>query len=92
MKKQYPVVDLGGNSSSATPSSLCLEGTLDRHTVARKLVICDRGICPPVQKDQVVKYAGGMGMILSKTAANGEELIVIGTFSLSLQLVKQRVN
>lgn len=75
IKNQYPLVYLGGNSSSPTPSSLCLEGTLDRHTVAGKIVICDRGISPRVQKGQVVKDAGGLGMILSNTEANGEELV-----------------
>lgn len=75
LNKQYPVVYLGDNSSSPTPNSLCLEGTLDRHNVAGKIVICDRGISPRVQKGQVVKDAGGIGMILSNTAVNGEELV-----------------
>uniref|UniRef100_A0A5B6YR84 Subtilisin-like protease SBT1.3 n=1 Tax=Davidia involucrata TaxID=16924 RepID=A0A5B6YR84_DAVIN len=73
--KQYPLVYKGSNSSSPDPSSLCLEGTLDPHTVAGKIVICDRGISPRVQKGQVVKDAGGVGMILSNTDANGEELV-----------------
>lgn len=79
INKQYPVVYLGGesgtNSTVPTPNSLCLEGTLDRHNVAGKIVICDRGISPRVQKGQVVKDAGGVGMILSNTAVNGEELV-----------------
>ncbi|XP_042506349.1 subtilisin-like protease SBT1.3 [Macadamia integrifolia] len=75
IKKQYPVVYMGGNSSSPDPTSLCLEGTLDSHTVAGKIVICDRGISPRVQKGQVVKDAGGVGMILANTPENGEELV-----------------
>ncbi|KAD7480401.1 hypothetical protein E3N88_03537 [Mikania micrantha] len=71
----YPLVYTGSNSSSPDPGSLCLEGTLDPHVVAGKIVICDRGISPRVQKGQVVKQAGGIGMILSNTAANGEELV-----------------
>ncbi|KAK6155799.1 hypothetical protein DH2020_010047 [Rehmannia glutinosa] len=71
----YPLVYHGSNSSNLTPSSMCLEGTLDRHSVAGKIVICDRGISPRVQKGQVVKDAGGVGMILTNTAANGEELV-----------------
>ncbi|KAF5743579.1 Subtilase 1.3 [Tripterygium wilfordii] len=63
------------NSSSPDPSSLCLEGTLDPHKVGGKIVICDRGINPRVQKGQVVKDSGGIGMILTNTAANGEELV-----------------
>ncbi|XP_072957199.1 subtilisin-like protease SBT1.3 [Typha angustifolia] len=74
-QKQYPVVYMGGNQSNPDPRSLCLEGTLDPHVVAGKIVICDRGITPRVQKGQVVKEAGGIGMILTNTAANGEELV-----------------
>ncbi|EPS61757.1 hypothetical protein M569_13035, partial [Genlisea aurea] len=73
--KQYELIYHGSNSSNVTPSSMCLEGTLDRHKVAGKIVICDRGISPRVQKGQVVKDAGGIGMILSNTATNGEELV-----------------
>ncbi|XP_031260633.1 subtilisin-like protease SBT1.3 [Pistacia vera] len=73
--KKYPLVYMGSNSSSPDPSSLCLEGTLNPSVVAGKIVICDRGISPRVQKGQVVKDAGGVGMILSNTAANGEELV-----------------
>lgn len=75
INKQYPLVYHGSNSSNLTPSSMCLEGTLDRRSVAGKIVICDRGISPRVQKGQVVKDAGGVGMILLNTAANGEELV-----------------
>lgn len=75
VEKLYPVVYLGSNSTSPDPSSLCLEGTLDRKQVSGKIVICDRGISPRVQKGQVVKEAGGIGMILANTAANGEELV-----------------
>ncbi|KAG5616770.1 hypothetical protein H5410_016594 [Solanum commersonii] len=74
-QKQYPLIYLGSNSSSLMPSSLCLDGTLDKASVAGKIVICDRGISPRVQKGQVVKEAGGVGMILTNTAANGEELV-----------------
>ncbi|KAG9453151.1 hypothetical protein H6P81_006055 [Aristolochia fimbriata] len=77
-ERQYPLVYLGGNYSSgggADPKSLCLEGTLDPHVVAGKIVVCDRGISPRVQKGQVVKDAGGVGMVLTNTAANGEELV-----------------
>ncbi|OMO85930.1 hypothetical protein CCACVL1_09920 [Corchorus capsularis] len=75
LNKQYPIVYMGSNYSSPDPSSLCLEGTLDPHVVSGKIVICDRGISPRVQKGQVVKDAGGIGMILTNTAANGEELV-----------------
>lgn len=73
--RQYLLVYMGSNSSSPDPSSLCLEGTLKPHVVKGKIVICDRGISPRVQKGQVVKDAGGIGMILSNTNTNGEELV-----------------
>ncbi|CAH9059645.1 unnamed protein product [Cuscuta epithymum] len=75
VEKQYPLIYLGNNNSSPAPGSLCLEGALDRRVVAGKIVICDRGVSPRVQKGHVVKNAGGIGMILSNTAANGEELV-----------------
>ncbi|XP_008780099.1 subtilisin-like protease SBT1.3 [Phoenix dactylifera] len=74
-RRQYPLVYMGGNTSIPDPRSLCLEGTLDPHVVAGKIVVCDRGISPRVQKGQVVKDAGGLGMILANTDANGEELV-----------------
>ncbi|KAK7314929.1 hypothetical protein VNO77_33459 [Canavalia gladiata] len=75
IKKQYPLVYLGGNSSRVDPRSMCLEGTLDPKVVSGKIVICDRGLSPRVQKGNVVKNAGGVGMILTNTEANGEELV-----------------
>ncbi|KAK4283101.1 hypothetical protein QN277_000093 [Acacia crassicarpa] len=75
-EKQYPLVYMGAsNSTSLDPRSLCLEGTLDPRQVSGKIVICDRGISPRVQKGLVVKKAGGVGMILTNTATNGEELV-----------------
>ncbi|OIV98936.1 hypothetical protein TanjilG_07371 [Lupinus angustifolius] len=75
ISKQYPLVYLGSNSSSNDARSLCLEGTLDPQVVSGKIVICDRGLSPRVQKGHVVKSAGGVGMILTNTAVNGEELV-----------------
>ncbi|KAG0488537.1 hypothetical protein HPP92_007097 [Vanilla planifolia] len=74
-QRRYPLAYMGANQSIPDPRSLCLEGTLDPHAVAGKIVICDRGISPRVQKGEVVKQAGGIGMILTNTAANGEELV-----------------
>ncbi|CAL9178233.1 unnamed protein product [Musa hybrid cultivar] len=73
--QHYPLVYMGGNLSSPNPKSLCLEGSLDPRVVAGKVVMCDRGVSPRVQKGQVVKDAGGIGMILANTAANGDELV-----------------
>ncbi|KAF5202203.1 Subtilisin-like protease SBT1.3 [Thalictrum thalictroides] len=74
-RRQYGLVYMGSNSSNPDPNSLCLDGTLNPAIVTGKIVICDRGISPRVQKGQVVKDAGGIGMILVNTAANGEELV-----------------
>ncbi|XP_014510577.1 subtilisin-like protease SBT1.3 [Vigna radiata var. radiata] len=75
IEKQYPLVYLGSNSSRVDPRSMCLEGTMDPKVVSGKIVICDRGLSPRVQKGNVVRSAGGVGMILTNTEANGEELV-----------------
>lgn len=64
-----------GNASSATNGNLCMMGTLTPEKVAGKIVLCDRGVNARVQKGAVVKDAGGAGMVLTNTAANGEELV-----------------
>ncbi|KAK7380210.1 hypothetical protein VNO78_32709 [Psophocarpus tetragonolobus] len=75
VRKQYPLVYMGSNSSRVDTRSMCLEGTLDPKVVSGKIVICDRGLSPRVQKGHVVRNAGGVGMILTNTEANGEELV-----------------
>ncbi|KAL9326878.1 hypothetical protein ACSQ67_007523 [Phaseolus vulgaris] len=64
-----------GNASNATNGNLCVTGTLSPEKVAGKIVLCDRGLTARVQKGSVVKSAGALGMVLSNTAANGEELV-----------------
>nr|DAD21367.1 TPA_asm: hypothetical protein HUJ06_022830 [Nelumbo nucifera] len=64
-----------GNATNVTNGNLCMVGTLIPEKVAGKIVLCDRGINARVQKGFVVKQAGGVGMILANTAANGEELV-----------------
>ncbi|KAK8969244.1 Subtilisin-like protease [Platanthera guangdongensis] len=64
-----------GNASSSTNGNLCMPGTLVREKVEGKVVLCERGINARVQKGMVVKEAGGAGMVLANTAANGEELV-----------------
>ncbi|KAJ6362343.1 hypothetical protein OIU78_002700 [Salix suchowensis] len=61
----------GGNSTS----NLCMPGSLEPKLVRGKVVICDRGINPRVEKGAVVRDAGGVGMILANTAESGEELV-----------------
>ncbi|GFY98523.1 subtilase family protein [Actinidia rufa] len=71
-KKPVGLVYTKGSSSS---SNLCLPGSLEPELVRGKLVLCDRGINARVEKGAVVRDAGGVGMILANTAANGEELV-----------------
>lgn len=65
----------GRTASNSTNGNLCLPGSLDSAKVTRKIVVCDRGGNPRAQKGQVVKDAGGVGMILSNTESYGEELV-----------------
>ncbi|KAK3150017.1 hypothetical protein QOZ80_3AG0226350 [Eleusine coracana subsp. coracana] len=63
------------NASNSTAGNLCMPGTLIPSKVAGKIVVCDRGVSARVQKGLVVRDAGGAGMVLSNTAANGQELV-----------------
>ncbi|KAK6793565.1 hypothetical protein RDI58_007018 [Solanum bulbocastanum] len=74
LSKMLPFV-YAGNASNMTNGNLCMTGTLIPEEVKGKIVLCDRGINPRVQKGSVVKAAGGAGMVLANTAANGDELI-----------------
>jgi hypothetical protein len=71
--KMYPLVYPG--KSGILSASLCMENSLDSKMVKGKIVICDRGSSPRVAKGLVVKKAGGVGMILSNGASNGEGLV-----------------
>ncbi|KAL3726135.1 hypothetical protein ACJRO7_031079 [Eucalyptus globulus] len=64
-----------GNVSDTTNGNLYRKGTLDPAKVKGKIVLCDRGKNARVQKGSVVKLAGGAGMVLANTAADGEELV-----------------
>ncbi|KNA13944.1 hypothetical protein SOVF_112010 [Spinacia oleracea] len=69
-----PVV-YAGNATNVTSGNLCMTGSLNPEKVKDKIVLCDRGVNARVQKGAVVKAAGGVGMILANTEANGEELV-----------------
>jgi hypothetical protein len=47
-----------------TEAALCFPNTLDPKKVKGKIVVCDRGVNARVEKSQVVKDAGGVGMVL----------------------------
>ncbi|KAL6573016.1 hypothetical protein OROHE_002492 [Orobanche hederae] len=72
--KLLPLV-YAGDASNVINGNLCLPGTLIPEKVKGKLVLCDRGVSPRVQKGDVVQNAGGLGMILANVDVNGEELV-----------------
>ncbi|XP_072978209.1 subtilisin-like protease SBT1.5 [Typha angustifolia] len=55
--------------------ALCLDGSLDPDAVRNKLVVCDRGVNPRAAKGDVVRRAGGVGMILANGVFDGEGLV-----------------
>lgn len=78
--KLYPVVYAGNNGGGGGggdgySASLCLEGSLDPKMVTGKIVLCDRGINSRVAKGEVVKKAGGVGMIIANGVFDGEGLV-----------------
>lgn len=72
--KMLPFV-YAGNASNVTNGNLCMSDTLIPEKVKGKIVLCDRGVNARVQKGSVVKAAGGIGMVLANTDANGDELV-----------------
>ncbi|KAE9466814.1 hypothetical protein C3L33_01281, partial [Rhododendron williamsianum] len=72
--KMLPFI-YAANASNSENGNLCFPGTLIPEKVKGKIVLCDRGVSPRVEKGFVVKEAGGAGMVLANLAANGEELI-----------------
>ncbi|KAG4931582.1 hypothetical protein JHK86_048543 [Glycine max] len=64
-----------GNASNSSVGYLCLQDSLIPEKVSGKIVICERGGNPRVEKGLVVKLAGGAGMILANSEAYGEELV-----------------
>uniref|UniRef100_R7W4X2 Subtilisin-like protease n=1 Tax=Aegilops tauschii TaxID=37682 RepID=R7W4X2_AEGTA len=59
---------------SAANSSLCVPGSLDPAKVRGKIVVCTRGSNGRVAKGEVVKDAGGVGMVLCNAAASGGDV------------------
>ncbi|XP_041008629.1 subtilisin-like protease SBT1.8 [Juglans microcarpa x Juglans regia] len=68
-------VGLVYSKGSTNSNNMCLPGSLDPEFVRGKVVVCDRGINARVEKGEVVRDAGGVGMILANTLINGEELV-----------------
>ncbi|KAK7321652.1 hypothetical protein VNO77_32496 [Canavalia gladiata] len=64
-----------GNVSNSSVGYLCIPDSLIPSKVLGKIVICERGGNPRVEKGLVVKRAGGVGMILANNEQYGEELV-----------------
>ncbi|XP_023515158.1 subtilisin-like protease SBT1.5 [Cucurbita pepo subsp. pepo] len=71
----YPLIYAGTEGGDGYSSSLCLEGSLNPNSVNGKIVLCDRGINSRAAKGEVVKKAGGLGMILANGVFDGEGLV-----------------
>lgn len=61
-------------ASGAADAQLCLPGTLDPAKVAGHIVVCDRGGNARAEKSQVVKAAGGIGMVLVNVPGGADSL------------------
>lgn len=59
--------------SSAAP--FCMRGTLDPEAARGKVVLCERGAVPRVEKGLAVKEAGGSGMIVANHPIDGNGLV-----------------
>ena len=63
--------NVGKAGAAGTNANLCFPGTLDPAKVAGKIVHCDRGVNPLVEKPAEVKAAGGVGAIIGNVAGGG---------------------
>ncbi|KAK7292568.1 hypothetical protein RJT34_15419 [Clitoria ternatea] len=70
---QLPLVYANSSKSQRT-AQYCTKGSLDPKFAKGKIVACERGINSRTEKGEVVKMAGGAGMILLNSENQGEEL------------------
>ena len=63
-----------GDASAGEGAELCLPGTLDAAKVKNHIVVCDRGQNARAEKSEVVKAAGGIGMILVNVPGGADSL------------------
>jgi len=61
-------------AAGAVDARLCMPGTLDPAKVSGHIVVCDRGVNARVEKSQVVKDAGGTGMVLVNVPGEADSL------------------
>lgn len=60
--------------AGAVDPRLCLPGTLDPAKASGRIVVCDRGSNARAEKSQVVKDAGGIGMVLVNVPGEADSL------------------
>lgn len=61
-------------AAGAADPRLCQPGALDPAKVSGHIVVCDRGVNARVEKSQVVKDAGGIGMVLVNVPGEADSL------------------
>lgn len=66
--------DAPAAGQAAADAALCLPGTLDAAKVTGHIVVCDRGGNARAEKSQVVKDAGGMGVVLVNVPGGADSL------------------
>ncbi|XVE77033.1 hypothetical protein DITRI_Ditri13aG0029600 [Diplodiscus trichospermus] len=70
--KQLPLVY--GKTAGDISAEFCIDGSLTSKLVKGKIVVCQRGINSRAEKGELVKSAGGAGMLLVNIEDEGEEL------------------
>lgn len=71
--RALPELEVVYENDSGNGGERCLNGSLPRAGVAKKIVVCDRGTTGRASKGEVVKESGGAAMILANAAINGDE-------------------
>ncbi|WP_136053674.1 S8 family serine peptidase [Microbacterium sp. K24] len=66
--------DAAASGATAANAALCLPGTLDPAKITGHIVVCDRGNNARAEKSQVVKDAGGIGMVLVNVPGGSDSL------------------
>lgn len=72
---QLPIVYKETAGKKIASAKYCLPESLSPSLVKGKIVVCMRGINARIEKGNVVKAAGGAGMLLLNNPIQGEELV-----------------
>ncbi|KAG8389521.1 hypothetical protein BUALT_Bualt02G0238000 [Buddleja alternifolia] len=66
---------IGGRRAGSFSAATCMADSLDEKLVRGKIVVCDRGGNARVAKGDVVRKAGGVGVVVANVAPIGEGLV-----------------